>query len=210
MIWGAALTLLAVLILLTGVLAVPMEIRFRAEMEALGRPFQRSATLRWGFVRASTNIALRGGPRPAVPKAKTRAVSPPSRVDMKRLLTNPAFWSEMKRLFGRLLGTVECRLLRLRAEIGLDDPADTGQLVGLLSSVLSPLTNRAHTDLTFQPVFDGQALALRGEARIRLIPLRVLWVIVTFAVRPSTWRVLRPALRRGQGSPVRSYRQNTN
>lgn len=189
MIWIAVLIALLAL----AALALPVELRLSARLDTLGGPLRKQARLRWAFGPVHVDL---GGHRPGAKQLPGRWVAKmPSRLDLRRLLLDPAFWLRLGSLLTRLLGTIQWRLLRFHAKVGLDDPADTGRLSGLITSTLLPISPAGY-NVTMEPVFEGPALAFHGEARLRLVPLRLLWVFASFAAAPATWRVLRSALRR--------------
>ena len=78
----------------------------------------------------------------------------------------------------------------MHARIGMEDPADTGRiwgLVGPLGMILS------ETDIRLEPVFDDTCLCFRAAARVRLIPGQLMALLLGFLLSPA---VLRAAVQR--------------
>lgn len=91
-------------------------------------------------------------------------------------------------LLSGLLSAVRIEFLRVQGSLGLDDPADTGQLFGALLP-LSFLLPPPRFLFELQPDFSGAALAGEAEARLRIHPIRLLPPAIRFG-----WRVfVRPA-----------------
>lgn len=105
---------------------------------------------------------------------------------------NPAFWSRVILLIRRIQGAIRWRTLRFHARFGLDDPADTGRLWGALGP-LAAVAIPSRADVEIRPVFDGETFAFESDGELRVLPLQLLWVVLSFAAAPATWRVLRPA-----------------
>lgn len=73
------------------------------------------------------------------------------------------------------------------AEFGLPDPADTGQLYGLMTPLLYTSPLGRHSALAIRPRFEGAALGGWLEAHVRLTPLALAPPAAGFA-----WRVFGP------------------
>lgn len=180
--------------LLVSLLAVPVEFRFRASLAAPDRPLERSGRIRWAFGLVDRPLAAGGRaapPKPGKKKRRGRGMPKP----LRGLLLNPAVWRRVRLLLARLFHTLDWRRLSLHGRFGLDDPADTGRLWGSIAPLLL-FTLPARFDLRIGPVFTGADLAFEGEGELRLVPLRVVGVLLRFALSPATWRLLWPLLRR--------------
>jgi hypothetical protein len=75
----------------------------------------------------------------------------------------------------------------VRARIGFDDPADTGRLWGALGPLRVLLASR---DVRLEPAFDEPCLRFRAAGRVRLIPVQLLFLTVTFLLSPPVVRAL--------------------
>ena len=83
---------------------------------------------------------------------------------------------------------VHVRRLRLDARIGLDDPADTGRLWGLLWPMLA-LAPTSTGSVRVQPDFSGEVLWIDAEGQLWLRPLAVLAAVLAFLAAPAVWRI---------------------
>ena len=86
-------------------------------------------------------------------------------------------------LLRRLLGAVHFDVLRIDAEIGLGDPAETGQLYGQLCPLI--FTTGGHVFV--RPNFDQACLHGCALARLHFTPLGLLWPFARFG-----WRMFGP------------------
>lgn len=186
-------TLAGIGALFAALLAIPVQIRFSATMDGSVSGLQKAGRLRWAF--GVVDVPLGGKPGTgARPRRASTPVPRPTRLDRRKLLRNPAFWSQLKRLFGKLLREVRWQAFRLEARFGMDDPADTGMLWGLLGpAVAAAVPPRAN--VMIQPVFDRATFAFDANGEFRVIPLKVAWLLALFFASPRTWHALKPAWR---------------
>ncbi|MCR9150710.1 MAG: DUF2953 domain-containing protein [Rhodobacteraceae bacterium] len=155
---------------------------FRLELRPFGPRFPALLRLR--------GLSWPRGPRPA--EETGVAPAPPAtrrhrRGAAGRRLT-PRLLHHAPVLLGGLRAVFRIERLVLSGRVGLPDPADTGQLFG----VILPLSHACPSDrvaIAVEPVFDGPAFEAEAEARLRVQPIRLLPSVVRFG-----WRVfVRPA-----------------
>lgn len=91
--------------------------------------------------------------------------------------------TEALALLRRVLGAIHIDALRVDAEFGLGDPAETGQVFGQLC----PVIYGTGADITLRPNFDTACLRGSGLARFRVTPVAVAWPFALFG-----WRVFGP------------------
>lgn len=77
-------------------------------------------------------------------------------------------------LLAGLLRPVRFHRLHVDADVGLSDPAGTGQLYGLLAPVIYALPRSPSVSIAVRPDFDGPRLEGEVAASLRVIPLA--WV----------------------------------
>lgn len=177
-------------------LAVPVDLAFRLErIEAI----TGQLTIRWLFGLARWRIPIapgahgkgEPGDRPAAP-ASTLAV-PPRRAGGGRalaLLRDPRFRRRALRFAGDLLAAARWRRLAVHVRLGLDDPADTGRLWAWVGP-LALLLRWRHADVRIEPEFEQATMQVKAHGRVLLIPLRLLWLALGFALSPAAiqaWR----------------------
>lgn len=91
--------------------------------------------------------------------------------------------SEVYRLASSLLRLIEFERICIDADIGLGDPAETGQLFGFLT----PLIYGVGADVSVRPVFDRACLDGMCEATFKVTPVALLQPFARFG-----WQVFGP------------------
>ncbi len=182
-----ALAALAVLVL--AVLALPVRLRFRAESEPVRRARVELGLL--GGLVPWIGVADSARPRtakhkPERPKThkKRRTKARASPRTLRRMLrAGPDLLIGMLRQIRVERFLVECRF-------GLADPADTGQLFGMLAPVAygGPWIVGRPAEVTLTPVFDRACLDGRAEIALSVVPLRLLPPALRFG-----WAAFGPA-----------------
>lgn len=184
----------SLLTLLIGVLAlatIPVEVACRVEV----RQGQRDArgTLYWLLGLVQLPLGKRKAQGRAVQERRKRARRRHAkRTGVRRMIAAlrvEGFSWRLLRLIQDLLRRIEIRELNVEAYLGLDDPADTGKLWAVIGPVAAIMFSpTAHIALA--PQFTTRVFALDGRARIRVIPIRLLSVILVFILTPCTLRAL--------------------
>ncbi|MDD3448904.1 MAG: hypothetical protein PHF72_07730 [Gammaproteobacteria bacterium] len=177
--------LLALLAGLLALLAVPLELAFSVRRDGVRR--EGRGSLRWLF--GLVRVRLGGPGRPAArrPRARRPRRGGGGARRMLALVQVEGFGSHLLRLARDLFRRIRIQELGLRVRLGLDDPADTGRLwavVGPLAAL--PGLRR----ITIEPEFAAGTFELDGRGRIRIVPLRLLSVLLRFALSPVTLRAL--------------------
>ncbi|MEM8837541.1 MAG: DUF2953 domain-containing protein [Pseudomonadota bacterium] len=78
--------------------------------------------------------------------------------------------------------------LKIDADIGLGDPADTGQLYGLLIAPAMLTSNSERIDIAIRPDFMKERLSGEIDAALRFTPAAFFWPILVFLTRVVAWR----------------------
>jgi len=103
---------------------------------------------------------------------------------IKKILGNIKFTIKTYNTIRKLLQSVKPDLKRLYIKIGLEDPADTGLLWGLmgpLSGVMYGFTNK---DLVIEPDFLDPAFNVETQGRLTIIPLEILFIALGYIFSP--------------------------
>lgn len=182
------ITLVALLVGVAALLAVPIDVVFAVQRE---EKFQGHLTIGWLF--GVVRIPLRPAHRRARPeKAKPgRADRGPRRSVVSVVLRSEGFLARVLRLLGRLATRIYIRRLRLHVRLGLDDPADTGRLWGVVGPLAWAVPVPAGADVAIEPEFSGAVFRFDGEGAVRIVPIEILATVIAFALSPATWRALR-------------------
>lgn len=96
-------------------------------------------------------------------------------------------WPDIRALIGGLADAVHLTRLRIDADFGFPDPADTGAAFGLLTPLLYGACPQASRRVALRPVFDGACFAGSGEACFLCRPVDVLGPVLRFG-----WHVYGP------------------
>lgn len=175
-------------------LAVPVDLGFEAHRRE--RTTAR-VTLRW----------LWGGVRLPLPEGngKRRRARPGRRARKPRrpsgarralaVLRSPGFPRRVVRLLGALRARVHVRRLALTARLGLDDPADTGRLWGMMGPVAALAALPATARVAITPEFTGARFELDARGEVRVVPAAILVTLVAFLLAPATLRAAFAAAR---------------
>lgn len=163
---------------------VAMPVRFDLRLAA-------DTGLRYGvFVRpffgTGPEIALVDSSRAAKPAKKRKAVAKRKKTSRWRPSARALLAAGPELLRG-LLRAVRFERVRLDAVFGLDDPADTGQLYGMLCPLIYTSIPSQHATIDLRPVFDRPVLKGALEAQFRVAPLRIAGALIRFG-----WRIFRP------------------
>jgi hypothetical protein len=184
--------LLACLAGLLALLAVPVDLAFSVQRHD-GRQ-EGTGTLGWLFGLVRLRL---GKPRVQVPatpertKVRRRHHKRGSARRVMVMLRTEGFGWRLLRLAQDLLRHIYIRDLSMAVRLGLDDPADTGRLWGVVGPLAAILTLPHVTRIAIEPVFTSEVLEIDGSGDIRIIPIQLLFVILVFVLSPSTLRALR-------------------
>jgi hypothetical protein len=103
------------------------------------------------------------------------------------LARSRGFLRRGSRFAARLWRALHVGELTGRARIGLDDPADTGELWAVLAPACSLLARR-HPDFRVTPSFQGECLEVDACFRLTVVPLELIAITLAFALSPTTLR----------------------
>lgn len=192
---AAASLVVAVVLALLGLLAVPIELVFRVAGVA---PLRAQITVRWFFRLVRARIRLPGARRARPRRKASRRVERRTRFPFAALVRERAFRRRVYRVAGDLVRAIGVERLRVRIRLGLDDPADTGHLWALVGPLGTMVQNLRAAQVLLEPEFSGAAFAFRAHGRVCIVPLRIVAIVVAFALSPASmraWRTL--AVRHG-------------
>ncbi|HSC26888.1 MAG TPA: hypothetical protein VLD67_06415 [Vicinamibacterales bacterium] len=191
---GPVAVLAAVLLALAlflALLAIPVRFVFRVERSGTTRTSWR---MRWLFGLVDVQSGRRRAPRKRKPP---RAETP--EVERRRTRGPTAALATLRtrgflRCIARLLAGLRRRIrfedFHLRAEFGLDDPADTGRLYGAIAPLLLAAAGMGwHVDC--RPTFLRSGLEGSCAATFRVRPLSIIGQFVRFFCSPPVLRAIR-------------------
>lgn len=185
------------LVLLVGLLAIPLELSGRAWVSSRQRAAAHHLELAWLFGIVSTDLSGRGeaqAPAPDLPaRGEPAARARPARsghrlAQARAVLGTPGALAALGRLVRRLVGGVHPRGLEAHLVIGTGDPAETGQLLGLLRPMAAWPGSSGRVNLDVQPAFTEPVVEGQAQGSVRTVPLALLLAVVAFSLTPATWR----------------------
>lgn len=106
------------------------------------------------------------------------------------MLSSRNFLSRVSRFMIDVLRAVEFRDNALFVQLGLHDPADTGQISGLLGPLLSFIPNAR-----FEPDFFAPCFVLQARSTVRIVPLRFVKLAVLLACAPELWQAVKSGIK---------------
>lgn len=172
--------------------AVPVEMAFT--MEHHDGHGKARGTVHWlfGWVR----IPLGGRRRKASTKpvqgaARHRKGPRRSGHRLMAALEAEGFARRVLTLIHDLLRRIRIHELTLEGSVGLDDPADTGRLWGVLGPLVAVSALLPVVHIALEPRFTAEGIDVHAHSRLRFIPLAVLFVMMRFLLSPSTVRAFR-------------------
>lgn len=182
-------------------LLIPLDLLVRAEQCG---DLSSEITVSWlfGLIRKSFPLRreeaeVRPPQRARRAKKRKRRQHPRSRI-IVAILRTPDFPGRIAGLARDIIRSARVRLLRVRAQVGFDDPAATGMACGIVAS-LSPLLQGSPLQVEWEPDFSREVLAGEAAGDLRVIPARILWVAGRFTFHPVSFRALQAALRERKG-----------
>lgn len=191
-------------VLLVLLLLVPIGLELQIDEGEPEAPARRQLRLSWpagllAFDLLASPRAAGGGLTP--PRARVTAAAAPRRspgrapARMLRLLRSRGFLPGVLKLLRRLLLALHPRQVKVSLVLGLEDPADTGQLWAALGPLSSVLWSASDGALVVAPDFCRPRATLAAEGRLTMIPAQVIGILLAFALSPTVLRAARSASR---------------
>ena len=191
--------ILITVFLISLILIIPLEISFRFKKGG-DPPGWAAIGVFFGLLRFSVY------PKKAKPPGQKMEKPPGVKKDRKksnlkrvfRLLRNGKFLDKTFRTAAALLRSLKLHLKLLYLRFGLDDPADTGMLWGLLGPISGLLYGLKYKDVTIEPEFLDSAFEIESEGSVSIVPLDIILITLGFLLSPtvirSLWIELREAV----------------
>ncbi|MDA1128401.1 MAG: DUF2953 domain-containing protein [Chloroflexi bacterium] len=94
----------------------------------------------------------------------------------------------------RILGAIRVRKLNLSMQIGLGDPAETGQLLGLVRPIAACVDAIPSVQMSVEPDFYQETFRGNCSGSVRIYPILMVPPIIFFALSPTGFRGLKAVL----------------
>jgi hypothetical protein len=208
---SALLILLLLFILLALLLLVPIDLEGRVSRGG-DRPETR---MKIGWLFGYLHKDVSGGsverepsekgekqaPKKDEKKEKKAKVGPGSSRIALEVLRTEGFLGNLARLLRGLFEAIRVQSLKIDIKLGLSDPAETGEAVGLLWAVLIPLEALALLRARIEPSFSEETLEGSAEGMLRIVPIKTVPPLALFLLSPPALRAGWKAIRakRGKG-----------
>ena len=190
MLTGVVVFLLFLIVLL----AIPLTLTFKVSWRHF---FQNEIELKWAF----GLVHFRFPPfRPKAPSSEDEELeqkvgrwtrSSSEKRNFFAVIRHQAFRRRIFKYIGDLWYAVHKKNLSLRVRIGLGDPADTGQLWGILGPTVGLLANVRVASITIEPEFLDTTFELDSSGSVRVIPLQMVYMTMLLLLSPSIWQGIR-------------------
>jgi len=189
---GIVVSILGIIVLL---LCIPVEITFRVDAH---RRIEFSARVRWLFGLISRKIGEKEK-KPAEEKVTRETEGVPVAKTKRKMILRVLRTRGMVRQSIRLLRDTMARLrlldIGIDVNVGLDDPADTGLLFGLLAPAVLLLGLGYERQVRVHPVFaSGTVFEGYSYVDLRLWPIHVVLPLMRFSLSKSAICALRVLL----------------
>lgn len=193
------LAVVSVLVLLVlALLAVPVDLRFRLERE---RSWRGECEIAWLFNLVHTTVTgdgETGSTRERRAKSRKASSRGPSSTNILDAIRDRRIRRHLVRALRRFIKACRFSDLLLRLRVGLDDPADTGRLLGMTAPVTAALACYDVQAIVIEPDFSKENLQLYGHGKLRIIPVELIWLTLRFTCSPVSLRLIRVLTRGGR------------
>ena len=126
-------------------------------------------------------------------KKKRRSKSKSGIKPILAALKSEGFLRRTLKFLKDIFNIAEIKNLQAKLSFGLGDPADTGQLYGLMSPVFAFLYAVPRVNVSFTPIFDRATLDAEINAALRIVPIRFFRAIFRFIVSKEFFRAIKSA-----------------
>lgn len=128
-------------------------------------------------------------PSPVKAVKKPKSHRRRKRVNFLAALQSKGFIHRIMLFITDIIRAFRIRKLSCSVKMGLDDPADTGQLWGVVGPVAACLYNVGDSyQISVEPDFNGICFTADCYGNIRLLPIQVIVIMFGFLFSPANWR----------------------
>ena len=179
----------AFLLLLIALLAIPITLTFRFSWQQAS---QNHIVLRWAF--GLVRVRMSPFQPKAIPPGERRQKAGRSRRSSRRkrnvlaAVRQTRFRQRILRFISDLWRAVKKRNVNVLVRVGMDDPADTGQLWAVVGPMTGMLANVRQASIKIEPEFADTTFELDSSGTLRVVPLQVVYLTIALLLSPAVWR----------------------
>jgi hypothetical protein len=142
----------------------------------------------WLFGLVWKDIRARKKKKPKEKPKKRRKRGVKSFLPLLRIKGLPG---KILKLVRQIFGCLRIKQLDVALRVGLDDPFDTGMLCSVLWPTLIPPSPSGTVRFKLEPVFNQFAFEASLQGWVRLFPIQLVWLLVSFVLSPTGLRLLK-------------------
>jgi hypothetical protein len=182
-----AVALASLIVFLIAILSVPLEIQSLIEVDE--KP-KLKVRLKWLFGLLKKDI----GKKKKSAEKKTKQKVGGGRKwfwAAFRVIRTKGMLNQLRHLAKRIIHSFKIKELRVNFKVGLDDPADTSFILGIINLVRLFWKPSFHHEINIQPDYEGLVF-LEGYAdlTVRVIPIRIAVSLARFLFSWSSMNVM--------------------
>jgi len=98
---------------------------------------------------------------------------------------------KITKLVRQIFGCLRIKKLDVALRVGWDDPFDTGMLCSVLWPALIPPRPSGTVRFQLEPVFSQFAFEASLQGWVRLFPIQLVWLLISFALSPTGLHLLK-------------------
>jgi hypothetical protein len=187
------LAVASLLVVIIALLAIPLTLAFQASWQ---QSFQSEIKLIWlfGIVQVrlpSSQEKTSSHKKPRHNKKRKHKKQTQGKNGFLATIRQQAIRRQIIKFIHTLWHAVKKRGLMLHLRIGLDDPADTGQLWAIIGPIAGALANSKEIDIHIEPEFSDPIFELESRGTVRLIPLQIIYLTIALLLIPLLWQRLK-------------------
>ena len=182
MLIGTVIFLSLIVILLAVPVTLTYQLSWRQRLSA-------NVRLIWAFGLVNADVSPGDAePKPDKPKGARHKKSKDRKTDVMAAMREPSFRRRVRRFASDMWRAIHKHNVRLLVRLGLGDPADTGRLWALLGPISGMLARLRDIRVAIEPDFLDPTLEVDSSGTIRVVPLRIMGILLGLFVSPPFWR----------------------
>ncbi len=179
------------LLLLVMLLSIPVLLWFEFD---LNQTSDNKIEMGWffGWIKFQIPLQQKTDPPPNYTSNKpNEQKSEKSGKSIFKLMLQKRFRQRLITYFSDVWRAIAKKDIKFHMKIGLDDPADTGQLWAIVGPTSVLLAQAQQMSLVVEPDFTTTKFEFDGQGTLRVIPLMIIFITLKLLCSPAVWQGLR-------------------